>query len=196
MSNNSSSNEGRNTSIVRRNETVRDSSNRRQTSTSFFAIFNERPVRRRYYRQINRSATNLVRRLSQSRLFLNSTRSQNAIQRNNSSRRYRREVSTRTETESEAMCDGLNEVISLESTHDDNDDVDDARGGDDNMEHRICVSTHSLNVSNDNHENVAGNRLSAIRTCASESDIFSSNERSETPPPPYHFVAHGTRANI
>lgn len=55
---------------------------RGQQSSSFFSLFFERPARRRYYQQFNRNATNLVRRLSQSRLFLNSSRAQNANWRN------------------------------------------------------------------------------------------------------------------
>lgn len=43
-------------------------------STSFFGSLFDRPMRRRYARSINQNATNLVRRLSQSRLFLNSSR--------------------------------------------------------------------------------------------------------------------------
>lgn len=43
---------------------------------SIFTLLFERPARRRAYRQLNRNATNLVRRLSQSRLFLNSSRAQ------------------------------------------------------------------------------------------------------------------------
>lgn len=43
-------------------------------STSFFGSLFDRPMRRRYVRSINQNATNLVRRLSQSRLFLNSSR--------------------------------------------------------------------------------------------------------------------------
>lgn len=42
--------------------------------TSFFGSLFDRPMRRRYARSINQNATNLVRRLSQSRLFLNSSR--------------------------------------------------------------------------------------------------------------------------
>ncbi|XP_055319933.1 uncharacterized protein LOC129577246 isoform X2 [Sitodiplosis mosellana] len=195
VNNNSALSSERTTSVVRRNEMPDEASYRqlpRQTSTSFFAIFYERPVRRRYYRQINRSATNLVRRLSQSRLFLNSTRAQNAAQRNQSNRRYRRQASTRTtiEPEAEPMCDGLNEVISLEVTQ------DELMSDDGDTVHRNCGSTHSLNVSNENHQNAAENRLSAIRACASESDIFGSNERSETPPPPYNIVVHSTKTHL
>lgn len=131
--------------------------------------------------------------MSQSRLFLNSSRAQNAAQRNNLNRRYRREASTRTnqDSETEPMRNGLNDVISLEMTQDEvlSDD------GDDTV-HRICGSTHSLNISNDMHQNATENRLSAIRTCASESDIFSGNERCETPPPPYNIVAYGANAHI
>lgn len=192
--NNATLSSGHSTAVVRRNHLHEESSYRqlpRQTSTSFFAIFYERPVRRRYYRQINRSATNLVRRLSQSRLFLNSTRAQNAAQRNQSNRRYRQQASTRTtsEPESEPMFDDPNEVINLEVT------PDELISNDGDAMHRICGSTHSLNVSNQNQQIAAENRLSAIRPCASDSDIFGSNERSETPPPPYNVVANSVKAH-
>lgn len=47
----------------------------RNQSMSFFGSLFDRPIRRRYVRSLNQNATNLVRRLSQSRLFLNSSRS-------------------------------------------------------------------------------------------------------------------------
>lgn len=145
----------------------------RQSANSFFAIFYERPVRRRYYRQFNRSATNLVRRLSQSRLFLNSSRAQNAAYRENYSRRNRQD--TNREPESPVILDDADESTSLQM-HDDlpRDSVRHIRG-----------SVHSLDVAcNDD-----SNRSSAARTFGSENDIFSSGDRSESPPPPYHIVA-------
>lgn len=49
----------------------------RQQSFSFLDSLFGRPVRRRYLRSMNQNATNLVRRLSQSRLFLNRSNSSN-----------------------------------------------------------------------------------------------------------------------
>lgn len=147
-------------------------------STSFFAIFYERPVRHRYYRQINRNATNLVRRLSQSRLFLNSSR----VQRRN--RQESTNTQAQSEPESDAMLLGPNDIETVDVTEDDamTDDVAmlQIRGG----------SIHSLNISRDCNENVTENRLNAMRTVASENDLFRNGERSETPPPPYNAVAH------
>lgn len=141
----------------------RTNANRRsdasRESTSFFAIFYERPVRRRYYRQINRSATNLVRRLSQSRLFLNTSRAQNGTHRSAS-----HTVRHRQETEQ----------INRENPEPEN------------VVHRISDSVHSLNISNNEIEN----RPNAIRICSSESDVFGTTERSESPPPPYNVVAY------
>lgn len=154
--------------------------NSRSSSSSFFAIFYERPVRRRYYRQFNRSATNLVRRLSQSRIFLNSSRAQNAAYRNNHPRQNNRQESTNTEPESEPMCNGPNQsVFDIEQ----NDIL-----LNDTMQRNRCNSVHSLNISSDNQMNASENRLSNIRTFVSENDICGSCERSETPPPPYNVI--------
>lgn len=152
-------------------------------STPFFAIFYERPVRHRYYRQINRSATNLVRRLSQSRLFLNSSRAQ---------RRNRQESTNsqrQSEPESHAMLNSTNETETVDVVQDVN-VVDD-----DDAAYPIRNSVQSLNVSSDCSENVTENRLSAIRTVASENDLFRNGggERCETPPPPYNVVASNVR---
>lgn len=146
-------------------------------STPFFAIFYERPVRHRYYRQMNRSATNLVRRLSQSRLFLNASRAQ---------RRNRQETTnirtqSQSEPESHAMLDSPNETETVDIVQD-VDVIDDAAYPNRN-------SVQSLNVSSDCNETVTQNRLSAIRTIASENDLFRNGERCETPPPPYNVVA-------
>lgn len=154
----------------------------RQSSSSFFAIFYERPVRRRYYRQFNRSATNLVRRLSQSRLFLNSSRAQNAAYRQNTARRQRTEsTNANIEPESNVMFDDADQITDVELTPHEiiSDDT----------VYRVHASVHSLNISNDNNQNASENRLSAIRSVASESDLYGS-VRSETPPPPYNVVAH------
>lgn len=178
-SNNVTSNQER--ALVLPNDISRDVNRQRsrQSSTSFFAIFYERPVRRRYYRQFNRSATNLVRRLSQSRIFLNSSRAQNAAYRNNYQRRHRLESANIEPSESDAMCNGPNQsVIDME---------EDEILPDDTMQ-RFRGSVHSLNISTDNQ--AMENRLSVIRTFASENDVFDSCERSETPPPPYNIVAN------
>lgn len=170
---------------IERRGVTRDAnrSRSRQSSTSFFAIFYERPVRRRYYRQFNRSATNLVRRLSQSRLFLNSSRAQNAAYRQNNPRRYREEPPlTSNEAESIALSDDADQIRDVELTPPE-------RASHESL-YRVHASVHSLNISNDNHQNATENRLSAIRTFASESDLYGSCARCETPPPPYNVVAH------
>lgn len=63
----------------------RAAAQRRRPQDTFFSLLFDRPVRRRYYRQLNQNATNLVRRLSQSRLFLNSSRSARAANRRSDS---------------------------------------------------------------------------------------------------------------
>lgn len=45
---------------------------------TFFSTLFDRPVRRRYLHSINQNATNLVRRLSQSRLFINRSNSRHS----------------------------------------------------------------------------------------------------------------------
>lgn len=189
---------GTNNDASPRNELVPlNNQQSRPTSTSFFAIFYERPVRHRYYRQLNRSATNLVRRLSQSRLFVNSTRAQNAAYRNNYMRNRSRQDTTNSqttdaeiETESQAILntnysnqiDAMNIInndigIDHDNIDDDNtDEMHQLRGG----------SIHSLRISNEHNQN----RRNAMRSVASENDIFRNCERGETPPPPYNVVAH------
>lgn len=156
----------------------------RPPSGSFFAIFYERPVRHRYYQQFNRGATNLVRRLSQSRLFLNAS----AANRNNI--RRNRQESTNSHTEQaespQPTYDELNQDDNIETVDDIETNVSDA-------EHPIRTSVHSLNIRSDNENpNQTGNenRLNAIRSIASESDVFGCCTRSETPPPPYNAVAN------
>lgn len=197
---------------------------RRPPSTSFFAIFYERPVRHRYYRQINRSATNLVRRLSQSRLFLNSSRAQNAAYRSNFTRQssrcsnattttgaaaasaastaadiQRHDIETQAQqpdSELAVMLDERNQIddTTIDDNHQ-NGNQSCGDGDDDNIiEHRIRGggSIHSLNMSNDCTQNMVANRLSAIRSVASENDLlnFRNDERSETPPPPYNIAVY------
>lgn len=175
----------------------------RPPSTSFFAIFYERPVRHRYYRQINRSATNLVRRLSQSRLFLNSSRAQNAAYRSNFTRQNRSNATTPTTTTTAADIRQHNpdsqsqpesELAVMLDERNQIDDTIDIHQNENHSSfdtvHRTRGSIHSLNMSNDCNQNLAENRLSAIRSVASENDLFRNDERSETPPPPYNIAVH------
>lgn len=151
-------------------------------STSFFAIFYERPVRHRYYRQMNRSATNLVRRLSQSRLFVNPSRAQNAAYRNNYRRNRQESTQTQPEIEPEsyAMLDATNDIETQ----------------DDPMPHSH-ESVHSLNIASDINENVTENRLNAMRIVASENDVSrNADYRCETPPPPYNVVAKANNEHV
>lgn len=150
----------------------------RPSSGSFFAIFYERPVRHRYYRQLNRGATNLVRRLSQSRLFLNSS----ANNRNQIRRNRQESSNSNAESESQPMHDEQTEIGNVE-TVDDDDDVGFGMN-EMNTVHPAHVSVQSLNIRNET-EIASENRLNPIRTVASENDVFGSGERSETPPPPY-----------
>lgn len=144
------------------------------TNGSFFAIFYERPVRHRYYRQFNRSASNLVRRLSQSRLFLNSS----AANRNNIRRNRQESLNLNIEPEPESDSNQIEHI-----------DIDEnINANETDFVRSIRASVHSLNMASDN-ENHTENRLNAIRPVASESDVFGSCERSETPPPPYNTVA-------
>lgn len=207
----STSNE-RSISRGRRNTTTRDlmlinnnqRSQPRPPSTSFFAIFYERPVRHRYYRQINRSATNLVRRLSQSRLFLNSSRAQNAAYRNNFTRQNRSDGPTASATAAVVMVDNRrrhdpepqpeSELTVMLDERNQIDDTDDTLYQNecqtDGILHRTHgggSSIHSLNISNDFNQNIVETRL---RSVASENDLFRNDERSETPPPPYNIVVH------
>lgn len=179
----------------------------RPPSTSFFAIFYERPVRHRYYRQINRSATNLVRRLSQSRLFLNSSRAQNAAYRSNFTRQNRSNATTtattattttmtadvrRHDPESQSQPESELAVMLDEQNQLDDDTIDIHQNENQLFDtvHRTRGSIHSLNMSSDCNQNLVENRLSAIRSVASENDLFRNDERSETPPPPYNIAVH------
>lgn len=197
---------------------------RRPPSTSFFAIFYERPVRHRYYRQINRSATNLVRRLSQSRLFLNSSRAHNAAYRSNFTRQSSRSNSAGAAAAADAATTAapaepadiqrhndraqsqpadselavmLDERNQIDDTDDDYMPQNENQSCNDNDNDSIIAyrarSIHSLNMSNDCNQNMVANRLSAIRSVASENDLFRNDERSETPPPPYNVAVHHRR---
>lgn len=135
---------------------------RHEPSNSFFSLFFERPARRRYYRQLNRSATNLVRRLSQSRLFVNSSRAQNANYRNGF---VRTQSNVPAETDVNAPESSINyeeneENISLRST--------------------VVRSTSlpSINLENVSH--------AETMSVVSDIEIY---ERVETPPPAYKDIA-------
>lgn len=172
-----------------------DSQRRQRSSTSIFAILYERPVRRRYYRQFNRNASNLVRRLSQSRLFLNSSRAHRDNNNNNN------QINVVQTSESNRQ-NTLNQVES-ENDIDFNRDVNEMADSDDAHEimlsttqtqlHNDCISVHSLNiVIRDNNDIESENQLNLNqRTFASsETDIIRQYiERIETPPPPYDIVA-------
>lgn len=182
---------------------------RPRSSTSIFAILYERPVRRRYYRQFNRNATNLVRRLSQSRLFLNSSRTQNAAANRNNHRSHRdnnnnnnnNQTNTVQASESNRQNTILNQV---ETEIDDIEfdlDVDDVNDAHEAMlpttqtqcSQNDCISVHSLNIIiQDNNGIERENQLNLNRRtfASSETDIIRQcEERIETPPPPYDIVA-------
>lgn len=179
---------------INNNNNNRNNQQPRSSSTSFFAIFYERPVRHRYYRQINRSATNLVRRLSQSRLILNSSRAQNAAQRSHFTRRTRTDASTAADIpqqqDIEQQSQRATETAVMLNNNDTIDSQQNQNQSDDCLLHRTRASIHSLNISNDCDQNMIENRLSAIRSVASENDLFRNDGRSETPPPPYNVVVH------
>lgn len=146
--------------------------NGQRSRKSFLSIFYERPARHRYYRQLNRSATNLVRRLSQSRLFLNSSRAQRNAFQNRQEATY-----AHRQTESDTMFNDPNESDNTEQNQ---------RGiiSHDTV-HRFSSSLHSLSIDCVEHQNANEYRLNEIRTCASESDVVENIGRSETPLPPY-----------
>lgn len=136
-------------------------------------------MRHRYYRQLNRSATNLVRRLSQSRLFLNSTRTENANYRNN----YER---TNTQESSETQ----QQAIDVESDSDCDDAIADtyvSRSASVTLLRRASMPS----MSSDNDGGAISIHSSAppceeMRSFASETSVFF--DRAETPPPPYSDV--------
>lgn len=189
--------------ISRINHENDENSRHRRSSTSIFAILYERPVRRRYYHQFNRNATNLVRRLSQSRLFLNSSRAQNATNRNTRSHRdnnnnHNINIQTNIVQASESNRQNLLNQVETEN------DIGFDRNGNDAHEIMLptaqtqlynndCISVHSLNIIiHDNNNIERENQLNLNRRtfAASETDIHRQcEERIETPPPPYDIVA-------
>lgn len=196
----------RNQLISRINHENDDNSRRQQSSTSIFAILYERPVRRRYYRQFNRNATNLVRRLSQSRLFLNSSsRAQNAAT-NRNARSYRdnnnnqtnivqasesnrQNILNQAETENDIEFDrDVNEMANVDNAHEIM-----LPSTQTHLHNNDCISVHSLNIIiHDNNNSERENQLNLNRRtfASSETDIIRCCvERIETPPPPYDIVA-------
>lgn len=169
----------------------------RPPSRSFLAIFSERPLHRRYYQE----ATNLVRRISQSRLFLNSSRAQ----RNEHNRtrepvnriedRVHRTPSNEYNTsEIRSRARHETEHAHVEVRHED-DDVEDI-GVDEVDETELLqhplnqsISVRSLNVCGVSRTN-NGHQRNSIRVVASAVDLTSSVERSETPPPPYTYAVN------
>lgn len=164
---------------IERRELVRHNEMRRRHNNSFFALLFERPARRRYYRQLNQNATNLVRRLSQSRLFLNSSRSQNANYRNS----Y---VNTRSNSRPEPDQRQPAEIVDHEnlSTSED-EDFDSTTPNDHNL--ATSISLPSLNFDN-NNEHLFSPSAPSVGICASENDLTLS--RLETPPPSYTEIIH------
>lgn len=164
------------TSSDRREVMRYDEQHSRRPTNSFFSLFFERPVRHRYFHQLNQSATNLVRRLSQSRLFLNSTRTENANYRNN----Y---VRTNTQESTETRP---------QSTHLESDESDDAVTGSlvtgRSVSHPLIRAT-SMPLMSPEADGAAASfdpsapPLEEMRSFLSETNIFF--DRAETPPPPY-----------
>lgn len=160
--------------------------NSRRPTNSFFSLFFERPVRHRYCRQLNRSATNLVRRLSQSRLFLNSTRAENANYRSNYVRTNTQEStenhpqSTNLESDSESEAAVANTMVSQPASV------------------ALVRSTSMPSMSPEIDGAAVSFHPSAppseeIRSIASETNVFF--ERAETPPPPYIDVIRESKTN-
>lgn len=145
-----------------------DAQHSRRPTNSFFSLFFERPVRHRYCRQLNRSATNLVRRLSQSRLFLNSTRTDNAAYRQN----Y-----VRTNTQDSTENPSASVEVELNS---ENDDVNADEFVSGSANGTLIRSTSMPSMSSERTANAHG---SDARSIASETNMVF--ERAETPPPPY-----------
>lgn len=141
----------------------------KQSSTSFFAIFYERPARRRYYRQFSRSATNLTRRLSRSRLFLGSSQHRNAHQNNTaaalSEQRPIETISNTPPNIIQASVHNENVISVSERMHD-----------------GVPVrSTSEVNIcSLERYANEIDERVS--------SSLLTIN-RADTPPPPYTILA-------
>lgn len=136
-------------------------------------------MRHRYYCQLNRSATNLVRRLSQSRLFLNSTRAENANYRNNYTRPNTQESS---ETQPQS--------IDVESDSDCDDAIPDSHVSQSASVTLLRrASMPSMSSDNDGAPipiHATAPPCEEMRSCASETNVFF--DRAETPPPPYSEV--------
>lgn len=167
------------TNLARGQEVVRyRGTDQRREQSSFFSLLFERPARRRYYHQLNRNATNLVRRLSQSRLFLNSSRSQNANYRNSfvntrSTSRTEEEPGLNRQTSNAAMTPYPSVALTDESpSH---------------------IGTLSVSLPSLDHENRTGARpTDNLLASSEESDGYTSEPelfaRAETPPPAYKDI--------
>lgn len=143
---------------------------RKPPSTSFFAIFYERPARRRYYRQISRSATNLTRRLSRSRLFLSSAQARNTIQTNNNN--SNNSSSSDAHASEEATSATSPDTIDVDNSAVEHDDVISVS----ESFHRVIV--HAVSETNLSEQRPNGNS-------EGELDLPTLARRAETPPPPY-----------
>lgn len=189
---NTSSELYRTTSAARGHEVIRyndDGEYRHQNRyppNSIFALLFERPVRRRYYRQLNRSATNLVRRLSQSRLFLNSSRSQNAQYRNSyvGNNRHNNDRAEVIEVDNSNLIDAI--TAHQENLINDRNNIDIV----DNSTATLTrsASMPSINVENETDLNLIPNASDEYLEMAYSSEPeLEPNERTEveTPPPAY-----------
>lgn len=172
----------------------------RQSTRSFFAIFSERPMQRRYYQ----NATNLVRRISQSRLFLNSSRANR-----NELSRAREVAINQIDDCSTSRTPTTQHMRNVEGNQSRNDEhqslergrVDGMMEGGDALEHghddelneasaaeqplHMSISVRSLNVCSMMDRPGGQYRRNGARAFASAVDLTRSNERGETPPPPY-----------
>lgn len=160
---------------------------RRRPQDTFFSLLFDRPVRRRYYQQFNQNATNLVRRLSQSRLFVNSSRNARAANRRSDSEN----AATPTEynTSNESPRHGINRQMSAPATSIitqttpttafRNTDADELRSS--------SISLPSMDLAM--HQ---GMQPSAPMSISSDEDGYTSEpdviHRGETPPPAYQDI--------
>lgn len=152
----------------------------RQPSRSFFAIFYERPTQRRYYQ----NATNLVRRISQSRLFLNSSRAQRNEQHrmreaNNRSENLMAQTTSAEYNTERARNGELNQEENVDIEIEELNEVELSQ-----QPLSMSASIRSLNVGDINRSS-SRYEPNSIRIVASAIDLSTSAERSETPPPPY-----------
>lgn len=157
----------------------------RQPSRSFFAIFYERPMQRRYYQ----NATSLVRRISQSRLFLNSSRAQrNEQHRMREANNCAENVMAQTSTaEYNAERAGNGELDQEENVDNEIEELNEVELSQQPL--NMSASIRSLNVG-DLNGSPRRYQHNSIRIVASAIDLSTSAERSETPPPPYTLAVN------